>query len=114
MTREVTTTDESGESTTKSESLTVDYATTDMYEWQFVDVVPFTARYVMITTTDLGDRPLRMLEMGFIGADDEPVAIKQATSADPDAPRGNPPGNMFDEQQYVPQQTYYMKRDVFR
>jgi len=114
VTQEVTNTDEDGaSSTTTTEPLEVEYQTTNMYEWQFVNVVPFTARYVMITSTSVGERPLRMLEMGFCGADGKPVAVKSATSTDPEAPRGNPPGNMFDEQKYVPLQTYYMNEMYF-
>ena len=116
---EVVTQDEENGSVTTQEPLTIVYDTRSMYEWQFVDVVPFTARYVMITTLKKSYqpprvlRPLRMLEMGFIGADNEPVAIRQAKNAEPGAPRGNPPEKMFDEQHHVPQKTYYMNEMYF-
>ena len=110
---EVTETDADGVTTTVSEPLTIDYATTDMYEWQFVDALPFTARYVMITSTVRDERPLRMLEMAFCGEDGLPLPVDMAANTDPDAPRGNAPENMFDEQQHVPMQTYYMNQMYF-
>ncbi len=110
---EVTETDADGVTTTVTKPLNIDYQTTSMYEWQFVNVEPFTARYVMISSTIRDDRPLRMLEMAFCGADGSPLTVDMASSTDPDAPRGNSPEFMFDEQQYVPMQTYYMNEMYF-
>ncbi len=104
-----TETDENGETVTTSEPVEVEHAATDMYEWQFVDAV-FRAKYVSIHVDEPG---LRMLEMGFCDADGSPVAIASAKSTNPDAPRGNSPEKMFDEQRFVPKQTYYMTEMYF-
>lgn len=106
---EVTESDVDGVTTTTTEPLVIEHATTDMFEWQFVDA-PFTARYVMVSADVPG---LRMLEMGFCGADGKPLPVKSVTNQNPDAPRGNSPESMFDEQQYVPLQTYYMNEMYF-
>ena len=104
-----TETDENGETVTTTEPVEVEHAATDMYEWQFVDAV-FRAKYVSIHVDEPG---LRMLEMGFCDADGSPVAIASAKSTNPDAPRGNSPEKMFDEQRFVPKQTYYMTEMYF-
>lgn len=106
---EVTETDDEGTSTTTMEPLEVEHATTDMYEWQFYDT-SFTAKYVSIHTDEQG---LRMLEMGFCDAEGKPVAIKSVKNMNPDALRGNNPSYMFDEQEFVPQRTYYMTEMYF-
>lgn len=106
---EVTEEQDDGSSTTTMEPLKVTHKTTNMYEWEFYET-SFTARYVSIHVDDPG---LRMLEMGFCDADGKAVALKSVTNTNPDAQRGNSPTFMFDEQQYVPQRTYYMTEMYF-
>lgn len=106
---EKTETDEDGETFTTTVPVAVEHVATDMYEWQFIDA-PFVAKYVSIHV----DEPeLRMLELGFCDAEGLPVPIASVTNLNPDAARGNSPEKMFDEQQFVPQQTYYMTEMYF-
>lgn len=105
--------DENGTPVMTSEPLDIKYDTREMFEWQFVDTDPFTAQYVMISAEPDESRPLRMLEMGFCGADGLPLPVAMVSNLNPDAPRGNAPENMFDEQQYVPTKTYYMNEMYF-
>ncbi len=106
---DVTETAEDGTTETKREPLKVEHKATNMYEWEFYDT-SFTAQYVSISVDEPG---LRMLELGFCDADGKPVAIKSVKNTNPDAERGNSPSYMFDEQQYVPQRTYYMNEMYF-
>jgi len=106
---QVTQTDDDGNSTTTMEPLEVEHATTDMYEWQFYDT-SFTAKYVSIHVDEPG---LRMLELGFCDAEGKPVPVHSVKNTNPDAERGNAPSFMFDEQQFVPQRTYYMTEMYF-
>lgn len=99
--------DENGEIV--DESVMIDHSGTDMYEWQFVPAA-FTAKYVSIRVDEPG---IQVLEMGFCDSEGNPVDVSSVKNLNPDAPRGNPPAKMFDEQQYVPQQTYYMSEMYF-
>ena len=105
---ETTVKDESGNNvptmTTEHEQVA-----TDMYEWQFVNVA-FTAQYVTIHVDKGG---LQMLELAFCDSSGNPVKIASVTSLNPDAERGSDVGSMFDEQQFVPQRTYYMTEMYF-
>jgi hypothetical protein len=101
---------EDGTSTPTMTTQIVDHVATDMYEWQFIKVEPFNAKYVTIHVDKGG---LQMLEMAFCGSDGEPVQIVSAENLGPEAERGNDVANMFDEQQYVPLQTYYMTEMYF-
>ncbi len=82
---------------------------TNLYKWQIAEISPFTAKYVSF---HVGGR-LPILEIGFCDKDGNPVEVVSAVSANPQAPRGNSPVFMFDEQQHVPQQTYYMNEMYF-
>ena len=101
--------DEDDELVDVTSTLVVEHAATDMYEWQFI-AVSFSAKYVIIHVEESG---LQMLEMAFCDSDGNPVEIVSAENLDPDAERGNSPDNMFDEQQYVPERTYYMTEMYF-
>ncbi|MGI5849419.1 MAG: phospholipid carrier-dependent glycosyltransferase [Christensenellales bacterium] len=102
-------TDENGNTQTVTAPVVIDHKATDMYEWQFIPA-SFSAKYVSIRV----DKPgIQMLEMGFCGAEGDPVKIVSVENINPDAPRGNAPANLFDEQQYVPKQTYYMNEMYF-
>ncbi len=83
---------------------------TNLYRWQIIEPVPFNAKYVSVRAQGY---PLPMLEMGFCDKDGSPFDVVSAVSADPQAPRGNPPMYMFDEQRHVPKQTYYMNQMYF-
>ena len=106
---EVSETKDDGTTETTMEPLSVEHKATNMYEWEFYDT-SFTAKYVSINVDEPG---LRMLEMGFCDADGNAVPIKTVTNTNPDAPRGNAATNMFDEQRFVPQRTYYMNEMYF-
>ena len=80
-----------------------------LYRWQFIDAA-FTAKYVLIRVEKPG---LSVLEMGFCDDAGNPVPIKSAKSTNPDAPRGNAPMNLFDEQQHVPARTSHMDEMYF-
>lgn len=102
-------TDENGESITVTKTPSLDHDAIDMYEWQFMPA-SFTAKYVSIRVDEPG---IQMLEMGFCRGDGLPVKIVSVRNINPDAPRGNPPQFMFDEQQLVPLRTYYMNQMYF-
>ncbi len=106
---DVTETLDDGTTETTQKPLTVEHKATNMYEWEFYET-SFTAKYVSITVDEPG---LRMLEMGFCDADGNAVPIKSVLNTNPDAERGNAAAFMFDEQQYVPQRTYYMTEMYF-
>ena len=101
---------EDGTTTATMTTQIVDHVATDMYEWQFIDVEPFTAQSVIVQVDKGG---LQMLEMAFCTSDGEPVEIASVENLDPDAERGNDVANMFDEQEFVPLQTYYMTEMYF-
>ncbi len=106
---DVTETQDDGSTETTTKPLNVEHEATNMYEWEFYNT-SFTAKYVSIGVDEPG---LRMLEMGFCDADGNAVPVKSVTNTNPDAERGNPASNMFDEQQFVPQRTYYMNEMYF-
>lgn len=109
LVRETNQVDEDGQTQQLTEPVMIDHEPIDMYEWQFIDD-SFTARYVSIRV----DKPgLQMLELGFCDDEGQPVPIASVTNTNPDAPRGNAPEHMFDEQHFVPQQTYYMTEMYF-
>jgi len=107
--KQVYETDEDGETLVFFEPVTIDHEENSMYAWQLLDV-DFAARFVSIRVEKPG---LMMLEMGFCDAQGYPVPIASVRNTNPDAPRGNAPANMFDEQHFVPQQTYYMDQMYF-
>lgn len=109
LTRETSRTGEDGATEYFSEPVVIDHASTDMYAWQFIPA-EFSGKYVSIRADEPG---LQILELGFCDARGKPVAIASAVNANPDAPRGNAPGKMFDEQHFVPRQTYYMTEMYF-
>lgn len=100
--------DENGQAIKTIAPMSVDHDPIGMYEWQFKKPQPFTAKYVKIKVEQTG---LRMLEMGFCGEDGLPVAISSVSETY--AGNTNPAFNMFDEQDHVPQQTYYMTEMYF-
>ena len=102
-------TDEYGEVTTTTAPHTIDHSAINILEWQFIDV-SFTAKYVMLCIDSPG---VQILEMAFCGEDGQPVAIADVESLDPEAPRGNDPANMFDEQELVPLMTSHMTETYF-
>ena len=109
LTAEVTATDEKEETYTTTEPVVIDHKATDMYEWQFIPA-SFEAKYVSIRVDEPG---LFMLEMAFCDSEGNPVEVVSAKNINPDAERGNAPDHMFDEQEYVPLQTYYMTEMYF-
>jgi len=102
-------TDEYGDTLVFDAPVIIDHAATRMYQWQITDT-DFTARYISIRVEKPG---LRMLEMGFCDEEGLPLPIASVKNTNPDAPRGNAPERMFDEQHFVPQQTYYMNEMYF-
>ena len=108
--REVSVKNEDGSSTPTMTTQVVDHVATDMYEWQFIDIEPVTAQYITIHVDKGG---LQMLELAFCGSDGEPLAIASAENLDPNAENGSEVASMFDEQQFVPLQTYYMTEMYF-
>ncbi len=82
---------------------------TNLYKWQIVKTIPFYAKFVSFRING----PLPILEMAFCDEDGNPAEIVSAVNTNPDAPRGNTPMNMFDEQHHVPAQTYYMDQMYF-
>ena len=101
--------DENGNPMIVDNPFFIDHDAIDMYEWQFIPT-EFDAKYVSLRVDEPG---MQMLEMGFCGEDGLPVSIASVTNLNPDAARGNPAINMFDEQQHVRQQTYYMDEMYF-
>lgn len=101
--------DDEGQTVKTMSAQIVDHVATDMYEWQFVDV-SFTAQYVTIHVDKGG---LRMTEMAFCDSTGTPVAIASVKGLNTDAENGNAVVNMFDEQEFVPLQTYYMTEMYF-
>ena len=101
--------DENGNMQMTTTPIIAEHKATDMYEWQFIPTA-FTAKYVSIKVDDPG---IQIIEIGFCGSDGEPVEIASVENLNPDASRGNNPENMFDEQQFVPKQTYYMNEMYF-
>ena len=82
----------------------------DMYEWQFVNVDTFTAKYIIVRV-DVPD--IQMLEMAFCGTEGSPVKIASVQDNNQSAMRGNPAAAMFDEQSLVPKMTSYMGEMYF-
>ncbi len=101
--------DENDDQIKTSEPFEVDHNAIDMYEWQFKPIKSFYAKYVTIHVEAAG---VKMLELGFCNGG-VPVALKSVTKSGFEEQPGNPAGNMFDEQQYVPKQTYYMTEMYF-
>ena len=101
--------DENGDVADTMVPLVIDHGTTDMYEWQFIPAA-FEARYVSVHVDTPG---IQMLEMAFCDSEGLPVDVVTAKNIDPEAERGNVPAYMFDEQHFVPQQTYYMTEMYF-
>lgn len=102
-----------------------EHVATDMYEWQFVDFDrdfrhPFTykkteaqkleAKYIIIHV-DKGD--LQMLEMAFCDSSGAPVKVASVQSLTGGSADSGDVANLFDEQQFVPIQTYYMTEMYF-
>lgn len=100
---------EEGESVMTLEPFRIDHDAIGMYEWQLKYPQSFSAKYVTIHVENAG---LKVLEMGFC-KDGVPVAIKSVTKTGFEEQPGNPAQNMFDEQQYVPKQTYFMTEMYF-
>jgi dolichyl-phosphate-mannose--protein O-mannosyl transferase len=101
--------DEQGRPIKTLEPLKVDHDAIGMYEWQFKFPQSFYARYITIHVEKAGTR---MLELGFCN-DGVPVGIESVTKSGFEEQPGNPVRNMFDEQQYIPKQTYYMTEMYF-
>ena len=100
---------EDGEVSTTTAPHAIEHSAIDILEWQFIGV-SFTAKYISLRIDDPG---VQILEMAFCGADGQPVSISSVSSLDPEAPRGNDPANMFDEQQFVPLMTSHMTETYF-
>lgn len=107
--KEVDEKNEDGETVKTMSPQIIDHAATDMYEWQFIDV-SFTAQYVTIHVDQGG---LRMTELAFCDSTGAPVRIASVKSLNPDVKVGNDVAKMFDEQEFVPLQTYYMTEMYF-
>ncbi len=101
--------DESGNAFMTQVPAAIEHEATAMYMWRFMPA-EFKAKYVTIRVEEPS---IQMLEMGFCDSSGNPVAVLSAKNIDPDAPRGNSPANMFDEQQYVPVSTDYMREMYF-
>jgi|AGTN01.1.fsa_nt_gi Dolichyl-phosphate-mannose--protein O-mannosyl transferase len=107
--KEVEEKDDEGQPYKTMSTKIIGHVATDMYEWQFIEV-SFTAQYVIIHVDKGG---LRMTEMAFCDSEGSPVGIAFAEYMDSGAERGNEVLSMFDEQEYVPLQTYYMTEMYF-
>lgn len=93
-----------------AEAITLDHDAIDMYEWRFMPVPEFTAKYITIQVEEPG---VQILEMAFCDSEGRPAEIVSVNNLDPDAMRGNPAEYMFDEQYLVPNHTDYMKEMYF-
>ncbi len=82
----------------------------DMYEWQFVNIDSFTAKYITIRV-DVPD--IQMLEMAFCDSSGAPLPVVSVEDNNYSAMRGNPALAMFDEQDLVPVMTSYMGEMYF-
>jgi len=102
--------DEEGNPVYTYSPLVANHTAIDIYEWQFLDCAPFEAEYVSVHVDTPG---IQMLEIGFCGSDGLPVPIASVKDSDPDAMPANPASNMFDEQDHVPQRTYFMTEMYF-
>lgn len=108
MEKETDEKDENGQAIKTIAPMSVEHDAIGIYEWQFKRPQPFTAKSVKIKVEKTG---LRMLEMGFCGEDGLPVAIASISETYPGS--ANPAPYMFDEQNHVPKQTYYMTEMYF-
>lgn len=88
----------------------IQYNDTSLYRWQIIEPEPFEAKFVSVRVQGPS---IPMLEMGFCDKEGNPVEVISAVSDNPQAPRGNAPLYLFDEQQHVPKQTYYMNQMYF-
>ena len=125
--------DENGDTIRTMSAQIIDHAATDMYEWQFIELysqddtegsadettdtaadsqhqLGIKAQYITIHVDQGG---LRVLEMAFCDSTGAPVKIASVKSLSPNAKPGNDVAKMFDEQQFVPKQTYYMTEMYF-